>query len=236
MMPAQKRKVCEHFMKRTKKELCLKLEVPPDTAEKCILAAMAPMSAMATGRRSILLTSRQMSAAAVLDTLTMLKSAQETLLFYIVRPSNLGVLPANAIYARIEALKNVLSTQANIELLALNSRESFTQNRAFYHDRLQQETNPEIRRLLEQDRQHLDEMQVEMKLAREFYLVVRLKNEKRETVYSLLSTIEESLHKSGLPVRRAGREDLKRILALYFEENTTSERMEDYDGQRFLEG
>ena len=66
MMPAQKRKVCEHFMKRTKKELCLKLEVPPDTAEKCILAAMAPMSAMATGRRSILLTSRQMSTAAVL--------------------------------------------------------------------------------------------------------------------------------------------------------------------------
>ena len=158
------------------------------------------------------------------------------LVFYIVRPSNLGVLPANAIYARIEALKNVLSTQANIELLALNSRESFTQNRAFYHDRLQQETNPEIRRLLEQDRQHLDEMQVEMKLAREFYLVVRLKNEKRETVYSLLTTIEESLHKRGLPVRRAGREDLKRILALYFEENTTSERMEDYDGQRFLEG
>ena len=158
------------------------------------------------------------------------------LVFYIVRPSNLGVLPANAIYARIEALKNVLSTQANIELLALNSRESFTQNRAFYHDRLQQETNPEIRRLLEQDRQHLDEMQVEMKLAREFYLVVRLKDEKRETVYSLLSTIEESLHKSGLPVRIAGREDLKRILALYFEENTTSERMEDYDGQRFLEG
>ena len=72
------------------------------------------------------------------------------LVFYIVRPSNLGVLPANAIYARIEALKNVLSTQANIELLALNSRESFTQNRAFYHDRLQQETNPEIRRLFRQ--------------------------------------------------------------------------------------
>ena len=38
------------------------------------------MTAMATGRRSILLTSRQMSAAAVLDTLVMLKSAQETLL------------------------------------------------------------------------------------------------------------------------------------------------------------
>lgn len=67
-------------MKQTKTMLRLELEVKPEMAEKCHLAAMGPMTAMATGRRSILLTSRQMSAAAVLDTLTMLKSAQETLL------------------------------------------------------------------------------------------------------------------------------------------------------------
>ena len=67
-------------MKQSTNRLRLELEVPPDTAEKCLLAAMAPMGAMATGRRSILLTSRQMSAAAVLDTLTMLKGAQEALL------------------------------------------------------------------------------------------------------------------------------------------------------------
>ena len=67
-------------MKQTKTMLRLELEVPPDTAEKCLLTAMAPMAAMAVGRRSILLTSRQMSAAAVLDTLTMLKGAQEALL------------------------------------------------------------------------------------------------------------------------------------------------------------
>ena len=67
-------------MKQTKTMLRLELEVPPDTAEKCLLAAMAPIGAMATGRRSILLTSRQMSAAAVLDTLTMLKGAQGALL------------------------------------------------------------------------------------------------------------------------------------------------------------
>ena len=67
-------------MKQSTNRLRLELEVPPDTAEKCLLAAMAPMAAMAVGRRSILLTSRQMSAAAVLDTLTMLKGAQEALL------------------------------------------------------------------------------------------------------------------------------------------------------------
>ena len=67
-------------MKQTKTMLRLELEVKPEVAAKCHLAAMAPMTVMATGRRSILLTSRQMSAAAVLDTLVMLKNAQETLL------------------------------------------------------------------------------------------------------------------------------------------------------------
>ena len=67
-------------MKQTKTMLRLELEVKPEVAAKCQLAAMAPMTVMVTGRRSILLSSRQMSAAAVLDTLTMLKNAQETLL------------------------------------------------------------------------------------------------------------------------------------------------------------
>ena len=67
-------------MKKTTTCLRLELEVPPDTAERCVLAAMAPMTALSVGRRSILLTSRQMSAAAVLDTLTMLNHARNTLL------------------------------------------------------------------------------------------------------------------------------------------------------------
>ena len=67
-------------MKQTTTRLCLELEVPTDTAERRVLAAMAPMTALSVGRRSILLTSRQMSAAAVLDTLTMLNHAKNTLL------------------------------------------------------------------------------------------------------------------------------------------------------------
>ena len=67
-------------MKKTTTCLRLELEVPLDTAERCVLAAMAPMTALSVGRRSILLTSRQMSAAAVLDTLTMLNHAKNTLL------------------------------------------------------------------------------------------------------------------------------------------------------------
>ena len=66
-------------MKQTTTRLRLELEVQPDTAERCVLAAMAPMTALSVGRRSILLTSRQMIATAVVDTLTMLNHAQEAL-------------------------------------------------------------------------------------------------------------------------------------------------------------
>ena len=43
-------------MKQTTTRLRLELEVPLDTAERCVLAAMAPMTALSVGRRSILLT------------------------------------------------------------------------------------------------------------------------------------------------------------------------------------
>ena len=157
------------------------------------------------------------------------------LVFYIIKPTNISVLPAGAVSAKIRALQNTLSAQAGVELLAMNSRESFNATCLFYHDRMQAEQNPAIRELLEQDRAFLDEKQVQMTLAREFYLAVRLKNEKPDTAYTLLSTIETKFRDNGFTTRRAGKEDLKRLLAIYFEQNTTTERFEDYDGQRFME-
>ena len=48
-------------MKQTKTMLRLELEVKPEVAVKCQLAAMVPMTVMVTGRRSILLASRSPS-------------------------------------------------------------------------------------------------------------------------------------------------------------------------------
>lgn len=47
------------------------------------------------------------------------------LVFYIIKPTNISVLPADAVSAKIRALQNTLSAQAGVELLAMNSRESF---------------------------------------------------------------------------------------------------------------
>lgn len=87
------------------------------------------------------------------------------LVFFIIKPTNISVLPDSSISARIYALLNVVKGQAEIEMLALNSKESFERNKDFYRERLSQEELPAVRRLLEQDSKHLDRIQVLMRPA-----------------------------------------------------------------------
>lgn len=100
------------------------------------------------------------------------------LVFFIIKPTNISVLPDSSISARIYALLNVVKGQAEIEMLALNSKESFERNKTFYQERQTCEELPAIRRLLEQDSTHLDRIQVLMASSREFYIIIRLRKEK----------------------------------------------------------
>ena len=106
------------------------------------------------------------------------------LVFFIIKPTNISVLPDSSISARIYALLNVVKGQAEIEMLALNSKESFERNKDFYRERLSQEELPAVRRLLEQDSKHLDRIQVLMASSREFYIIIRLRGENRSPMCS----------------------------------------------------
>ena len=66
------------------------------------------------------------------------------LVFFIIKPTNISVLPDSSISARIYALLNVVKGQAEIEMLALNSKESFERNKDFYRERLSQEELPAV--------------------------------------------------------------------------------------------
>lgn len=119
-------------------------------------------------------------------------------------------------------------------MLCLNSRESFENNKQFLKMRMEQEDNPVIRRLLEKDQNHLDRIQVQMATAREFLILLRLKDEKESEVFPYLSRIEKSLKEQGFSVKRADKEDIKRLLAVYYEQNVTTEKFEDFDGERWI--
>ena len=49
--------------------------------------------------------------------------------FFLVQPTNLNVLPESGVRTRVTALLNGLKTSAEMELLALDSKESYQDNR-----------------------------------------------------------------------------------------------------------
>lgn len=158
----------------------------------------------------------------------------DDLVYFMIRPTNLSVLSDSSVGARVYALMNVLKGVAEIEMLCLNSRENFEENKSFLRSRTEEERNPVVRKLLERDQNFLDRIQVQMATAREFLIIIRLHNEKGAEVFSYLDRIEKSLKEQGFCASRAGSEDIKRIMAVYYEQNVTSEKFEDFDGERWI--
>ena len=156
------------------------------------------------------------------------------LVFFAVKPTNISVLPDSGVSARIYALLNVVRGQAEIEMLALNSSESFEDNKNFYRRQASEEDLPAIRRLLEQDSTHLDRIQALMASSREFYIIVRLRSERESEVFPYLSRVEKSIKDNGFSTHRADEQELKKLLGIYFEQNVTTERYEDHDGERWV--
>jgi hypothetical protein len=158
----------------------------------------------------------------------------DELVYFLIKPTNISVLSEDSVSARIYSLMTVLKGMAELEFLCLNSRENFEDNKLFLKSRIEQESNSAVRRLLEHDLNHLDQIQVQMATAREFLVAIRLKGEKESEVFPYLNRIEKTLREQGFSAKRANREDIKRMLAIYFEQNVTTERFEDFDGERWV--
>lgn len=159
------------------------------------------------------------------------QTADGELSFYFVQPTNLNVLPESGVRTRVTALLNVLKTSAEMELLALDSKESYQDNRLYYRRRAEEEGNPAIRALLAQDRRHLDDVQTMMASSRQFCFVLR----RRKTDGAInLATVEQRLRDSGFTVRRVEGAELLELLAIYFEQDATHEVFDLVDGARWL--
>lgn len=155
--------------------------------------------------------------------------------FYLIRPDNLSVLSPEVIRSRIRSLTVLLSTQPSLELLALDSRESFQQNKEYYRDRLEEETAPEVRALLERDLAHLDAIQFASASSREFVLVLPV-DRKAGMDEGALRQMEKTICDHGLRVKLAEEQDVKRLLAIYYQQDLTTEVFHDLDGEEYVYG
>lgn len=158
-------------------------------------------------------------------------SVKSELVFFLIRPDNLSVLSAEAIRARVTSLANLLRGESAVEFLVMDSRESFQKNKEFYMERLERETIPALRELLAQDIGHLDDILSSSASAREFVLIMR-RELKADMSESALRQLEKSICDHGLNVRLASEQDVKRLLAVYYQRDVTNEFFENIDGER----
>lgn len=157
------------------------------------------------------------------------------ILFYLVSPTNISVLSYVNIEIKIRHLMMVLSAIPDIEITCTDSSECFDDNKAYLHDRLSEEQNAKVRKIIKKDIDFLDHIQMEMATARQFLFIARLKNTKDKQTFDTANRIEKIISEQGFEVQRMKKADIKRFLALYFEASMNGEQMPDIDGEQFYE-
>ena len=151
--------------------------------------------------------------------------------FFMVRPDNLSVLSEDAIRQRVGNLANLISNRDEVTLMALDSRASFQHNKLFYQARLEEETEPAIRRLLQMDLEQLDEIQTSSASKREFVIALRVTSKESDDPV-VLHQMEKSISNENIPVRLAERADIKRLLSVYYLNDAAVTTVEDVDGEQ----
>ncbi len=159
-----------------------------------------------------------------------LKTAWGELAFFLVQPTNISVLSHANIEVKIRHLLMVLSAHPGVEISCLDSCQCFDDNKHFITQRLREEENPMVRAALRKDREFLDGIQLEMSTARQFLFVLRFKAEKDDQVFQAVNRAEKTISEQGFEVRRMGKDDIKRVLGIYFEASMFGENIPDVDG------
>ena len=157
------------------------------------------------------------------------------LLFYQVAPTNISVLSHINIEIKIRHLMMVLSSIPDIEITCTDSSECFDDNKAYLHDRTDEETNPKVRKLIKKDIEFLDQIQMEMATARQFLFIARCTKMKPSQVFRTANSIEQTITEQGFETHRLKKDEIKRFLALYFDASMNGEHMPDVDGEQFFE-
>ncbi len=156
------------------------------------------------------------------------------LVFFIIKPTNISVLSDDNIRARISALMDVIKGMPELELLCLNSRENFESHKAYLRRRADEEANPALYKLLKEDLLRLDQTQTQMATSREFSIILRLRDGPETDASSYIARVEKSVRDQGFTVQCASEQDYMRLLGVYFEQNVTTERFENFEGERWI--
>lgn len=163
-----------------------------------------------------------------------LQTEKEEILYFSVAPTNISVLSHENTEVKIHHLMMVLSAVPYLEIICMDSCESFDENKLYIKERLLKERNPKVREVLQKDYEFLDSIQVEMATARQFLFAVRVKQAKKEQVFQFVNRVEKAISNQGFEIKRLKKADIKRMIGLYFQTSANGNLIEDADGESLL--
>lgn len=181
---------------------------------------------------------RQEMGARTIDELGVETYKREYLVYFLIKPSNIAVLSESNVRAKVLALMSLYKGIDSLEIACINSRENFENNKIYMKKRLTEEKNQNVRDLLNKDLTFLDRIQIQTASAREFLVILRFRENEIDTseVGSGISRLEKLLKDQGFNAKRATKEDIKRIFAVYYVQNLTQIYFDDYDGEHWVKG
>lgn len=155
--------------------------------------------------------------------------------FLKVTPVNVSVLSYIQMENKIEQLKYIISSVANIEISCIDAHENFESNINYLLNRIENEKNEKIVELLNKDISFLENMQEQIASSRVFMFVLKFKrSETDEQIFSNIIRSRKIIEENNLEVKLMEKDELKRMLALYFSGIDRGENIDDTDGLKYL--
>lgn len=163
-----------------------------------------------------------------------LQVGKNTFVFFSVAPTNISVLSYENIDLKIQRLMMVLSAIPDIEISCTDAAESFDTNKAYLLDRIEKEDSEKIKALLKKDYDFIDNINMESSTARQFMFIIRCKNSSDEQVSTIANRVEKIITEQNFDIKRLGKPEIKRFLAIYFDASLNGELIPDIDGLQYL--
>lgn len=154
--------------------------------------------------------------------------------FLIISPVNLNVVSSGVIQTLVGNLAKAVGQIGTVEFLCVNSAQDYETNKRFLHRRMALEQNDTLREIDRMDIEFLDDIQVQMATSREFLIVLRFQT--RESVQQVMTVLEKArkiLAENEFNVQVAGKAQIKKVLAIYLEQNIYDGNMQNFDGEYF---
>ena len=155
--------------------------------------------------------------------------------YYIkTTPFNISIMSTNKIANIEDDLSEILSAIPRAEIICINSTQSYDENKEYLNLLSKTEKSATIRDINQKDVEHLNTIKRSMATSRSFYIRVNCNSADSESDKN--KKIDEAmqiLRSHNYEVVLAEKKELKKMLAIYLEQNVYTEDFPDYDGEQY---